>query len=122
MKAEGYPAYVTSAGWLGYSDEQIEALCRQELQRGFTRFKAKVGVSVEDDRRRLRLIRNTIGNDCLLMVTFTHLNNCVQKPKAKLGFGQFHSDSDFHRNTQFGACFPETCSDLTFKLAPWNFR
>ena len=31
LKAEGYPAYTTSAGWFGFSDEKIRKLCRKGL-------------------------------------------------------------------------------------------
>ena len=48
----GYPAYITSVGWLGYSDEKIKALCKKALEEGFTRFKMKVGQDVQDDIRR----------------------------------------------------------------------
>ena len=43
MRRDGYPAYITSAGWMGYPDEKVRALCRQALADGFTRFKIKVG-------------------------------------------------------------------------------
>jgi L-fuconate dehydratase len=68
MEAEGYPAYTTSAGWLGYSDDKIRDLIRAALAQGWTHFKMKVGVSVEDDLRRARLIREEIGPDRFLMM------------------------------------------------------
>ena len=34
--ASGYPAYTTSAGWLGYSDDKVEARVREALAAGFT--------------------------------------------------------------------------------------
>lgn len=51
-KREGLPAYTTSVGWLGFSDEQIRVLCRRAKEEGFTRFKMKVGQKLEDDIRR----------------------------------------------------------------------
>ncbi|XP_025109141.1 mitochondrial enolase superfamily member 1-like isoform X3 [Pomacea canaliculata] len=68
MLAKGYPCYTTSCGWLGYEDEKIERLCREALEEGFTRFKAKVGADIEDDRRRCRLIRKLIGPNNILLV------------------------------------------------------
>lgn len=65
---EGYPAYCTSVGWIGYSDEKIKELCKQKLKEGFTAFKAKVGQNLEDDKRRLSIIRKEIGNENLFMV------------------------------------------------------
>jgi L-fuconate dehydratase len=64
----GFPAYTTSIGWLGYSDELIETRCREAIDRGFTHFKMKVGGNPEDDVRRARLIRRAIGPDRRLMV------------------------------------------------------
>src|SRR5712671_1913226 len=43
MRAEGYPAYITSAGWMGYADEKMRRLCREALAEGWTKFKIKVG-------------------------------------------------------------------------------
>ena len=42
-KREGYPLYTTSVGWLGYSDERIQALCAEAIEEGITKFKMKVG-------------------------------------------------------------------------------
>ncbi len=67
MHVEGYPAYTTSAGWLGYSDEKIRALCRQGLAKGWNRFKIKVGSDLDEDVRRCRIIREEIGDDRDLM-------------------------------------------------------
>ena len=64
----GYPAYTTSAGWLGYPDEKVRALVRSGLEQGWTHFKMKVGRDVNDDVRRARIIRDEIGWDCKLMM------------------------------------------------------
>jgi L-fuconate dehydratase len=63
---DGYPAYTTSVGWLGYPDEKIRRLCEEALANGWTRFKMKVGANVDDDHRRAGIIRETIGPDSLL--------------------------------------------------------
>ncbi len=68
VRLMGYPAYTTSAGWLGYSDDKLRDLCRTSLAEGWTCFKIKVGRSLEDDIRRCRIIREEIGPDCRLMV------------------------------------------------------
>ncbi len=68
MEAQGYPAYTTSAGWLGYSDDKIRALMQAALAEGWTHFKMKVGANIEDDIRRARLIRGEIGPDRYLMM------------------------------------------------------
>ncbi|MGN6133571.1 MAG: enolase C-terminal domain-like protein, partial [Aureliella sp.] len=68
LQAEGYPAYTTSAGWLGYSDDKLRELCRQSLADGWNCFKIKVGRDLEDDVRRCRIIREEIGWDRRMMV------------------------------------------------------
>jgi L-fuconate dehydratase len=65
---EGYPAYTTSVGWLGYSDAKIDALCKEALADGFTHFKVKVGGRAEDDLRRVSAVRRAIGPEHKLMV------------------------------------------------------
>lgn len=57
----GYPAYTTSPGWLGYSDEKLERLCREAIAEGFGQIKLKVGADLDDDVRRLRIARETCG-------------------------------------------------------------
>jgi L-fuconate dehydratase len=64
----GYPAYTTSVGWLGYSDEKIHDLCRKALDEGWTHFKVKVGGRPEDDLRRVSAVRAAIGRDHKLMI------------------------------------------------------
>ena len=68
MEAQGYPAYTTSAGWLGYSDEKIRRLSREAVAAGWTHIKLKVGGNVEDDVRRLTAVREEIGPGPKLMV------------------------------------------------------
>lgn len=65
---DGYPAYTTSVGWLGYDDDKIRRLCREALAEGWTRFKMKVGADIDDDVRRMRIIRDEIGPDRMLAV------------------------------------------------------
>ncbi|HLG77194.1 MAG TPA: L-fuconate dehydratase [Ktedonobacteraceae bacterium] len=64
----GYPAYTTSAGWLGYSDDYLRQLSQEALAQGWTHFKLKVGANIGDDVRRARLLRSEIGPDAKLMV------------------------------------------------------
>ncbi len=68
MLEQGYPAYTTGAGWLGYSDEKVRRLCREALANGFKHIKIKVGSNLEGDIRRAALIREEIGWDNFLMV------------------------------------------------------
>jgi L-fuconate dehydratase len=66
--ADGYPAYTTSAGWLGYADAKVAALARQALADGFRHVKMKVGGDLESDARRAALIRDVLGSDGVLMM------------------------------------------------------
>lgn len=65
---DGYPAYTTSVGWLGYPDADIRRLCRAGIAAGWTHFKIKVGADREDDLRRCALVRQEIGPDRKLML------------------------------------------------------
>lgn len=64
----GYPAYTTSAGWLGYSDDKMRRLCREAKEAGFDHMKIKVGSDLKDDMRRAAIIREEIGPDLRLMM------------------------------------------------------
>jgi L-fuconate dehydratase len=61
LEREGYPAYSTTPGWLGYSDQRLAELCAQAVADGFTKVKLKVGARLEDDVRRCRIARDTVG-------------------------------------------------------------
>ncbi|MDT4913065.1 MAG: L-fuconate dehydratase [Pseudonocardiales bacterium] len=65
---QGFPAYTTSAGWLGYSDEKMVRLAREAVGDGFTHLKLKVGADQAEDLRRVRLVRKTVGPAVLLSI------------------------------------------------------
>jgi L-fuconate dehydratase len=68
LLAEGYPAYTTTPGWLGYSDEKLARLCREAVEAGYTQIKLKVGAHLDDDIRRLRIAREVCGPDIRIAV------------------------------------------------------
>ena len=68
LRRDGYPAYTTSVGWLGYPDDKIRRLCREALADGWARFKMKVGADVADDIRRASILREELGPDRVLAV------------------------------------------------------
>ncbi|MBR8741812.1 enolase C-terminal domain-like protein [Nocardiopsis sp. MG754419] len=68
LHREGYPAYTTSPGWLGYDDAKLVRLSRQAVADGFTLIKLKVGGAPEEDRRRLRLAREAVGPDVRIAI------------------------------------------------------
>ena len=61
LLATGYPAYTTTPGWLGYTDDKLVTLARQAVEEGFTQIKLKVGSDLTDDMRRLELARQAVG-------------------------------------------------------------
>lgn len=65
---EGYPAYTTSPGWLGYSDEKLQRLAREAVADGFRTIKLKVGLKLEDDIRRCSLVRAAVGSEIAVAI------------------------------------------------------
>jgi L-fuconate dehydratase len=68
MLRDGYPAYSTSAGWMGYSDGKIKTLAAEAIAAGFTQLKLKVGGDPASDMRRARILREAIGPERRLML------------------------------------------------------
>lgn len=64
----GYPAYTTSAGWMGYSEEKIRRLSREAKTEGWKYLKMKVGGDINEDVRRAEIIREEIGSNIKLMM------------------------------------------------------
>jgi len=67
LRRDGYPAYITSAGWLGYPEPEVRRRCQEALALGWTSFKTKVGIDVASDRRRCEVMREEIGDHRQLM-------------------------------------------------------
>ena len=66
---DGYPAYTTSAGWLGYADDKVRRLCREAVAAGLD--------ALQDEGRRTtprttcaapRIMREEIGPSAQLMI------------------------------------------------------
>jgi len=68
LRSNGYPAYTTSPGWLGYSDDKLARLAAQAVHDGFRTIKLKVGLNLDDDIRRCRIARRVIGSNIALAV------------------------------------------------------
>ncbi|MDO0909937.1 L-fuconate dehydratase [Streptomyces sp. DT2A-34] len=64
----GYPAYTTSAGWLGYDDDKLTRLAAEAVADGFRQIKLKVGADLEDDVRRCRVARSAVGPDIRMAI------------------------------------------------------
>jgi L-fuconate dehydratase len=65
---DGYPAYTTTPGWLGYDDEKLARLCHEAVEEGFSQIKLKVGGNLADDVRRLGIARAAVGPDIRIAV------------------------------------------------------
>jgi L-fuconate dehydratase len=61
LERDGYPAYATTPGWLGYSDARLAELCAAAVAEGFRQVKLKVGNRLEDDLRRFDIARAAVG-------------------------------------------------------------
>ena len=68
LRAHGVPAYTTSPGWLGYTDEKMLKLTQEAMDQGFKLLKYKCGKSLEDDQRRLRKVRELVGPDFAIAI------------------------------------------------------
>jgi len=89
LMRDGYPAYVTSAGWLGYDEATIRRRCQAALADGWTHFKIKVGADLDEDVRRCRIVREEIGPDRKLMVDANQVWNvdeAIRHIEALAGF------------------------------------
>ncbi|MFB9411166.1 enolase C-terminal domain-like protein [Dactylosporangium matsuzakiense] len=58
---DGYPAYTTTPGWLGYDDQKLERLCAEAVDAGYRLIKLKVGGNLADDVRRMGIARQAVG-------------------------------------------------------------
>jgi L-fuconate dehydratase len=79
LRRDGFPAYTTSTGWLGYSDEKVRRLCREAIAGGWSAFKVKVGPDLAENERRTALMREEIGPSRRLMLD---ANQCWDVPEA----------------------------------------
>lgn len=68
LRAIGVPAYTTSPGWLGYTDEKMLKLTQEAMDQGFKLLKYKCGKSLADDKRRLRKVRELVGPDYAIAI------------------------------------------------------
>lgn len=89
LARDGYPAYLTSAGWLGYDDAKIQKLCREAIAAGWNHFKIKVGGDPADDVRRARVVRTEIGPDRKLMLDANQVWDVDEAIAAMADLAQF---------------------------------
>jgi L-fuconate dehydratase len=68
LMKNGYVAYTTAPGWLGYSNEKMTSLCNKYKDLGFTAFKIKIGLDLNRDIERCKLMRDEIGFESTFML------------------------------------------------------
>lgn len=92
LRAEGYPAYAASPGWLGYSDAHLASAARRAVADGFTQIKLKVGADLEDDIRRCRIAREAVGPAIRIALDANQrweLGEAVEWTRALAGFDPY---------------------------------
>ncbi len=105
LQAQGYPAYTTSAGWLGYDDETLVSAAQKALEDGWRCFKLKVGRDIEDDVRRATLLRSVIGNDLPMMLDANQMwevDQAIDWVKALARFGPWFIEEPTSPDDIFG--------------------
>jgi L-fuconate dehydratase len=88
--ADGFPAYTTTPGWLGYSDGRLGALCAQAAASGFRQVKVKVGRDLAEDRRRLGIAREAVGDGVAIAVDANQvwdISKAIDWIRELAGFG-----------------------------------
>ena len=73
LGSKAVPAYNTSVGWLGHSDDKVRELLQAATDQGFKHFKLKAGLGLQTDRKRLGLVREIVGDKGVLMVDVNQL-------------------------------------------------
>lgn len=105
LHASGFPAYTTSAGWLGYSDEKLARLCREALAAGFRHIKIKVGEALSDDLRRCRIVRDIIGPQGILMLDANQVwevDQAIESMRALQAFSPWFIEEPTHPDDVLG--------------------
>lgn len=85
----GYPAYTTSAGWMGYSEEKIRKLSKEARRDGWKYLKMKVGGDINQDIKRAAIIREEVGEEMRLMMDANQVwevNEAIQNMKQLAQF------------------------------------
>ena len=105
LQTSGFPAYTTSAGWLGYSDEKLARLCREALAAGFRHIKIKVGEALSDDLRRCRIVRDIIGPRGILMLDANQVwevDQAIESMRALQEFSPWFIEEPTHPDDVLG--------------------
>jgi L-fuconate dehydratase len=90
LERTGHPAYTTTPGWIGYSDEKLVQLSRQAVADGFTQIKLKVGADTANDVRRIALVRQAVGPDIRVAVDANQRWGVAQAESAIAALAPWH--------------------------------
>lgn len=117
LAAEGFPAYTTSVGWLGYPDEKVRSLTRAAYAEGWRAVKMKVGGNLDDDVRRAGIIRAEIGPDSLLMMDANQVwgvDEAIRSMTALAAFDPYWIEEPTHADDVLGhARIAQAVAELT---------
>ncbi|WP_229072964.1 enolase C-terminal domain-like protein [Actinoplanes sp. DH11] len=89
LERDGFPAYTTSVGWLGYPDDKVRELTRQAVADGWRAVKMKVGGPLDDDVRRAGIIRSELPEGALLMMDANQVWDVDEAIAAMARLGEF---------------------------------
>jgi len=89
LQQHGIPAYTTSPGWMGLSDDRMRALCAEAVRDGWRHVKLKVGGAPAEDERRAALMRAALGPDVKIMMDANQrwdVNEAIARTRALAHF------------------------------------
>ena len=89
LEAQGYPAYTTSPGWMGFTDDHMRVLCREAVAEGWTHVKLKVGGTAETDQRRAAIMREELGPEIRIMMDANQrwdVDEAIERTRALASF------------------------------------
>jgi L-fuconate dehydratase len=118
LLASGYPAYTTTPGRLGYSDEQLAQLCAEAVQDGFTQVKLKVGARLDDDLRRTAIARTAVGEDIGIALTRTRCGTCRTRSPGSGSWPRYARSGSRSRPTRTTS-WPPRRSAARFSRCGW---
>jgi L-fuconate dehydratase len=103
---DGYPAYNTSVGWLGYDRETILRLCGEQLAAGFGALKVKVGsAALDEDLARVAAVRDAVGPGVRLMLDANQkwsVPEAIRAGRALARFDPFWLEEPTHPDDLLG--------------------
>ena len=101
---EGVKAYST-AGWLGLTDQEILETIEDVRAQGLDCFKMKVGGGIDFDRKRMAFLRESIGDEALLMTDANQIwgvDEAIEYMKRLSEFRPYWIEEPTARDDVFG--------------------